>query len=254
MLGCICFRSGLVVRAAAAFAHGGMCHAQQGAGIASSSCIGPVDDTRQTEPRSDTRLTWQPPATSSWSSAAAAAPAAVAKSAAGITMCATPEATHSSIQNDQHDTVASASTTSSSEAHAASQAAAADPVINDICQVLEHMGFSPGKGCVIADGQAVLDIAVLVGDPLVQVAVEVKRQPSGPPSMPMYREQALAAVRHHMLKAHGWTSAQVWVADWTTLDGHDVNSKVRYLAAVLGHAVDSSQGGDGHVCGSGCNH
>lgn len=49
------------------------------------------------------------------------------------------------------------------------QAAAADPVINDICQVLEHMGFSPGKGCVIADGQAVLDIAVLVGDPLVQV-------------------------------------------------------------------------------------
>jgi hypothetical protein len=65
--------------------------------------------------------------------------------------------------------------------------------------------------------------------------------------------------KQRLLSHLGWRSALIRTDDWRQLGG-DPKQQQRFLAAVLGAALEegsgggNGSGGHGHVCGSGCRH
>lgn len=140
------------------------------------------------------------------------------------------------------------------------QQALHERVVADISSMLERMGLRPGIGCVVGDGLATVSLAVMAGDPPVQVAVDVVPAPvdlapssGGDAARPMPQQHYVQSmVRRRLLQAHGWALVQIPRVEWLALGRGSEQQRRAYLQERLAEAV--ADGGGGHVCSSGCSH
>ncbi|KAG1664629.1 hypothetical protein FOA52_011766 [Chlamydomonas sp. UWO 241] len=123
------------------------------------------------------------------------------------------------------------------------------PVLEDVALVLERLtGVAPGRGCVIGEGLATVELGLMVQGYHVSLELAGHGAAGGGST----RELAEARVRSHVLASQGWAAAIIDEVEWAAADEH---KRVHLVVDAVNKAVGQDKeagGGGGHEHSGGC--
>ncbi|MEW5301412.1 MAG: hypothetical protein WDW38_009627 [Sanguina aurantia] len=112
-------------------------------------------------------------------------------------------------------------------------AAAGAEVLSEVEALLLHMGITPGRGCIVGEGLAEVELGVFVNG--VQIALELSGNADGSSKVLSLKADpkkfAEQRMKDSILKAHGWTVVELPLGQW--LSAKDNHARQHLLLEVL---------------------